>query len=143
MMMERIKKELAERIKAARFESIVITMKVNGDRIRITPCSYLSEIKSFDDVDFYIMESCKVNLCGGETLDYVAKTLARYNELLDEDAKALESLKAHIRKYGENSDWEFVSDYHKDIFGHRPHVANSQVIAWANSDSTGSARYFR
>ena len=143
MMMERIKKELAKRIEAAKFGEITITMKVNGDRIRITPCSYLPKIKSFNDVEYYLMDSCKLNLCGGETLDYVAKTLTRYDELLDEDAKALESLKAHIRKYGEGSDWDFVSDYHKDIFGHRPHVPHSQVIAWANSDSTGSARYFR
>lgn len=142
-MTERIKKELAKRLEAAKFESITITMKVNGDRITITPCSYLNTITSFDDIEYYLMDSCELNLCGGEKLDDIARTLARYDELLEEDAKALNDLKAHIRKYGERADWDFVSDYHKDIFGHRPHVPHSQIIAWANSDSTGSARYFR
>ena len=142
MMINKIKNELAKRIDAAGFRKITITMKVNGDKITITPCGDEYELHSFDEVEFYILESQKMNLCGGETLDYVAKTISRYEELLEEDAQGLKALKAHIRKYGENSDWDFVSDYHKDLFGHRPHVPNSQVIAWAHSDSVGSARYY-
>lgn len=141
-MTKRIEKELAKRIEAAGFEAITITMKVNGDRITITPCGY-GDLNSFDDIDFYLMDSWETNLCGGETLEYVAKTIARYNDILKEDAEGIEQLKAHIRKHGEDSDWDFVSDFHKDLFGHRPHVPNSQVIAWAHSDSKTSARYYR
>lgn len=133
--------ELTKRFKESNFNPITVTMKCNGDRVIITPCGYL-DIKSFDDIEWYLLDSPSLNLCGGETLEHIAKTLEKYAELLEEDAKALDSLKDHIRKYGINSDWDFVSDYHKDIFGHRPHVAHSQIIRWAHSDSKGSARYF-
>ena len=116
-------------------------MNCNGDNITIIPCGY-GDIKDFSDVDWYLMNSQMINFTGGETLAYVAQCIDRYQEYLDEDAKALESLKEHIRKHGKNSDWDFVSDYHKDIFGHRPHVGIEKLIAWANSDSTNSARYY-
>lgn len=141
-MIEKIKKELEKRFIESGFKSITITMKVNNDKIVINPCCYKADINSFDDIEWYLMDSQKLNLCGGETLEYIAKTLARYEELLKEDEEGLKSLKEHIRKYRENSDWDFVSDYHKDLFGHRPHVPHSQVIAWAISDSKGSARFY-
>ena len=142
-MMQRIENELAKRIQDAGFKAITITMNVNNDHITITPCYYGQTAVSFDEIDYYLMSSEKLNLYGGEKLSDVAKTIVNYEKLLEEDAKALESLKAHIREYGENSDWDFVSDYHKDIFGHRPHVPASQVIAWAHSNSTESARFYR
>lgn len=140
--LERIEAELKNRFEASSFEPITVEMKCNGDKIEIIPCGYFAEITSFDQIDWYLMHSQVVNFCGGSKLSDIAKVLNNYQEYLEEDAKALESLKAHIRKYGKDSDWDFVSDYHKDIFGHRPHVGVDQIIKWANSDSKKSARYF-
>lgn len=140
-MINAIQNELAKRIEAAGFEAITITMKVNGDKITITPCGYV-DIKRWEDIDYFLVDSQILTLCGDDRLEKVAATIADYDKLLEQDAKDLEDLKAHIRKYGENADWDFVSDYHKDIFGHRPHVPHSQIIAWAYSPSKGSSRYF-
>lgn len=140
-MINAIEKELAKRIEAAGFKAITISMKVNNDRITITPCGYVN-IKKWEDIDYFLLDSQKLNLCGDEKLEKIAERIANYDKLLEEDAKALENLKAHIRKYGEKADWDFVSDYHKDIFGHRPHVPHSQIIAWAHSKSKESARYY-
>lgn len=142
-MMNVIEKELVKRIEAAGFEEITITMKVNGDQITITPCYYGKGTPKWEDIEWFLMDSQETNLCGGETISKVADTIARYEEHLEWDAKALRDLKAHIREHGDDSDWDFVSDYHKEIFGHRPHVSRSQVIAWAHSDSKGSARFYR
>lgn len=142
MMQERIQKELAKRIEAAGFEAITITMKVNGDEITITPCGY-PRINGWEDIEFFLIDSQMLNLCGDEKLEKIAEKIANYDKLLEEDARAVEDLKAHIRKYGVNANWDFVSDYHKDLFGHRPHVPHSQIIEWAHSKSKGSARNFR
>ena len=57
-----------------------------------------------------------------------------------EDEEDIEKLKAYIRDNGFGSDWDSVSDWHKDLFGHRPHVGRDKLIRWAYSDSKESAR---
>lgn len=138
-MMTNTERELRRLIAEAGFEAITVTMKYNGDRVTITPCGYRA--KSFDDIEFYLLDSPTVNLCGRETLDEVAHVLLGYADRIREDEEAVEGLKAHIRKYGYESDWDFVSDFHKDLFGHRPHVGADRLIRWAYSDSKGSARF--
>ena len=140
--MTRTEMELRKRIEANNFEAITVTMKCNGDKVRITPCGYAPVITSFEAIDFYLVDSPSINLCGDSKLERVAHTLDTYAELLEEDAKEIEQLKAHIRQYGENADWDWVSDWHKDLFGHRPHVGHKQIIAWANSTSSNSARFY-
>lgn len=138
--MTNTERELRRLIENAGFEAITVTMKCNGDKVTITPCGYGA--KSFDDIDFYLIDSPTVNLCGRETLDEVAHALLGYADRIREDEEDVEKLKAHIREYGKNSDWDFVSDFHKDLFGHRPHISEDRLIAWANSDSKGSARFY-
>ena len=138
---EMIQEELKRRIENAGFEAITIEMKVNGDLITITPCGYGK--LNWNNIEYFMMDSTKVNMYGWDKLEKVAETIANYEELLKENDEEIESLKEHIRKYGEDSDWDFVSDYHKDLFGHRPHVPTSQIIAWAHSDSKASSRNFR
>lgn len=138
-MMTNTERELRRLIAEAGFEAITVTMKCNGDKVTITPCGYGA--KSFDDIDFYLIDSPTVNLCGRGTLAEVAEVLLGYADRIREDEEAVEGLKAHIRKYGYESDWDFVSDFHKDLFGHRPHVGADRLIRWAYSDSKGSARF--
>lgn len=137
-MMTNTERELRRRIEEAGFEAITVTMKCNGDKVTITPCGYGA--KSFDDIEYYLLDSPTVNLCGRDTLAEVAEVLLGYADRIREDEEAVEGLKAHIRKYGYESDWDFVSDFHKDLFGHRPHVGADRLIRWAYSDSKESAR---
>ena len=139
---EMIKKELKKRIENANFKPLTITMKCNGDTIVITPCQGYADECNWDTVEYFLVDSQYLPWLGADALEKVADEIARYEELLKENFEDIEYLKAHIRKYGEESDWGFVSDYHKDLFGHRPHVPHSQLFAWANSKSTDSARFF-
>lgn len=142
---EAITAELKKRIEAANFKEIVITMKCNGDKIVITPCNYgYDEKPRWEDIEYYLVEAGMVNLCGNESLEKVAETISRYEDLLNESNEDIERLKEYIRKHGEfEIDWGWVSDWHKDLFGHRPHVSATQMFAWANSKYKGSARMFR
>lgn len=142
-MIMRIENELRKRFEASNFGEISITMKCNNDIIYIRPCSYCPTITSFDQIDWYLMDSSRVNFTGGDTLTYVAKCIAEYEDRLREDADIITDIKNHIKKYGMDLDWDYVSDLHQDIFGHRPHVNPERLIAWANSDSLESARHFR
>lgn len=139
--MTRTELELRNRLEANNFEPITIVMKCNGDDVCITPCSDVRDINSFDDIDWYLVDSPSLNLVGG-TLANIADKLDHYAELIKESEEEVEQLKDHIRQYGEASDWSWVSDWHKDLFGHRPHVGHEQLIAWANSKNTDSARFY-
>ena len=123
------------------FKEIVVTMKCNGDQVSIRPCAY-TEITDISQVMFYTFNSPTVNLCGSESIDRIADYLLRYEDYIEEDKKSLMDLKKYIRDNGKNTDWSFVSDWHKDLFGHRPHVNNDTLIAWANSDSMESSRLY-
>lgn len=137
-MMTNTERELRRLFTESDFEAITVTMKCNGDKVTITPCGYGA--KSFDDIEFYLIDSPTVNLCGRERLDQVAEALLGYADRIREDEEDIEKLKAYIREYKYQADWGFVSDFHKELFGHRPHVGAERLIAWAHSDSKGSAR---
>lgn len=142
-MINRIYNELKKRIEDAGFNEITIEMKVNGDKIIITPCKgYQEGPKNWDNIEYFLLDSQFINLLGEDTLMKVAETIAHYEDYLKESNDGIDSLKAHIREHGEASDWDFISDYHKDLFGHRPHIPHDQIIAWAYSDSRESARYY-
>ena len=143
-MTNRIYEELKKRIEASGFEPITIEMKCNGDKITITPCwSGMGAPRSWSEIEYFLVDSTVLNLYGSESLERIVPQIANYEELLKENDDEIEKLKAYIRKYGKNSDWDWVSDWHKDLFGHRPHVSTKQQIEWASSNSKMSARYFR
>lgn len=123
------------------YRKIAIEM-FNNDMVYITPVGGYGEVKTLSDVEWFLMDSTGINLCGGSTLDYVVGIIDRYKEFVDEHDRGVEYLKKHVREYGYNSDWDFVSDYHKDLFGHRPHVGQDNVIRWAYSTSKDSARVY-
>ena len=73
---------------------------------------------------------------GEDTLEKLVKTLNRHEELAAEQ----EEDKVKIRKYfdkhqkdgWDEDSWSFYSDWHKDIFGFRPHgkVCGEYVRPW-------------
>ena len=140
-MMTNTERELRRLITEAGFEAITVTMKCNGDKVTIDPCCY-AEKPSFEATEFYLIDSESLPSTGRDTLDEVARYLLKYADLIKENDDDIERLKKYIREYGKDSDWSWVSDYHKDLFGHRPHVGADMLIAWAHSDSKGSARLY-
>lgn len=143
-MSEKVYAELKKRIEAAGFEAITLKMKCNGDEVTVTPCYYGKGTPKWEDIEYFLVDAGMVNLYGDEKLEKVADTIARYEDLLHQADEQIDQLKAYIRKHGEyGSDWSWVSDWHKDLFGHRPHVPTKQIIAWANSKYKGSARMFK
>lgn len=140
-LIEKITAELTKRLEKANFSTIYITMKYNDDVIEITPCCW-GEKNSLETCEYFLMNSTVVNLYGAETLREVATTIANYEHIVKDAQSEIIELKNHIKKYGEKTDWQWVSDWHKDLFGHRPHVSTNQIIRWANSPSMESARFF-
>lgn len=96
-----------------------------GHTVHITPCYYVSN-PSEEQIEYFLMSCSAINLCGGETLDYVASVIDGFANLLDEDT----TKKSHIRKFFEThiqsgvyteEEWSFYSDWHKSLYGYRPH----------------------
>lgn len=141
-MMTNTERELRRLIAEAGYKAVTVTMKCNGDQVVITPCFNGLTVSSFEDIEYYLIDSPSVNFAGKDTLDGVAHVLLDYAKAVKETDDDIEHLKAYIRSHGHKSDWDFVSDYHKDLFGHRPHVGADRLIAWANSDSKDSARHY-
>lgn len=132
---ERTANELRRRLIDNHFEPITITMKCNGDPVRITPCSNSSDaIASIDDIVYYLVESPSLPWLGSEKIETIAKELNEYQQLLgqkEDDKVRLDNIRkrlqlAHTVKLPpeEIEKWEelfsFYSDYHKDVYGYRP-----------------------
>lgn len=143
-IMTKTENALRNRIAANNFDTIKLEMKCNGDVVRITPCSYVPTITSFEQVEWYLIDSPSINLAGSKNLSEVADTLDNYANLLNETDDEIDELKQYIInsvKEGKEIDWGWVSDWHKDLFGHRPHVGEDAMIRWAASPSKTSARF--
>lgn len=138
---ERVEQELRKRIEAADFGKITIQMKCNGDTIVITPCCWSDE-SSWKTAEYFLVDSQYLPWLGADTIEKVADEIARYEELLKERTDSVNELKAYIKENAFDSDWSWVSDWHKDLFGHRPHVGQDKLVRWAYSDSTDSVRLF-
>lgn len=108
---------------------ITLNMKCNGDVVTVTPCSAVDPITTFDAVEYYLVDSPSLPWLGGDKLETVAKQLAEYELLLEQNAKDKDRLggMAHwlMSDQAKSKDeWEDVyqtySDFYKDVYGHRP-----------------------
>lgn len=98
---ENTKKALINRFNENGWQELELTLKT-GDRVWITPCGY-GNVTNEKDVDWFLLDSDSVYLCGGENLDYIAKTLNNFSEIKAED----ESSKVELEKF-----------YEENIVGH-------------------------
>ena len=64
-------------------------------------------------------------LGGEENIDALVNTLNRHEELLEEQNKSVMAIHSYFNEHQANGwkadDWDFYSDWHKDVFGFRPH----------------------
>lgn len=97
----------------------------DGSTAVVDPCTYVDEIHELKDIDYFLVYCEGLPYISGETLDKVAEN---FNNIFDLRNKADEE-KIRLRKYfeegekngWETSDWGFYSDWHKDVYGYRPH----------------------
>lgn len=122
---EKIKEELAKRLKDNNYEEISITMKCNGDVVTIKPMSQNGDITTLEDAEYFLVHSPSLPWLGGDTLDVVAKQIAEYTNTLAQNAIEKQQLREYFmtRIAGKDynaDDWGYYSDWYKDVYGRRP-----------------------
>lgn len=96
----------------------------DGAIAEIHPCGY-GEIKSAADCDYFLIDWDIPSWGGEPTLEKLVATLNRHAELAKESEDSKAQLRAffdrHQRDGWEQEDFDCYSDWHKDVFGFRPH----------------------
>ena len=100
---------------------INLTIKATGDKVKIILCG-VADIKSVNDIEYFLME-CRFPWAGSSSIESIAKLLNNWQAKIDEeDSEKLELRKYYEETYGtEKFDDDLFSDWHKDVYGFRPH----------------------
>lgn len=106
----------------------------DGARASVIPCGY-GDIHKLSDCDYFLVYG-DMPWMGGDKLEKVVDELNRHAELYAKQ----EEEKKKLREYFEagqadgwtNYDWSWYSDWHKDLYGYRPHgrVCGEYVNPW-------------
>lgn len=91
---EKTRNALINRFENNGWKELELTLKT-GDRVWITPCYYGEGTPSLDDIEYFLMNSDSVYLCGADNIDKIADTLNHFSDIKNED----ESEKAELEKY--------------------------------------------
>lgn len=139
----RIVAKLTRLLDAASWDEITVTMKCNGDRVTIQPCSSVAiavdrNPQNAGECDYFLVSSPSLPWLGGSTLEEVAEQLAGYADALDQNKKDKARL-AELRDDLVNcagmaeQKWEELfgtySDWHKDVYGVRPRDVRRPIFA--------------
>ena len=106
----------------------------DGARAEITPCG-CGVLRKIEDCEYFLIY-WDIPWGGEDNLEDLVKVLNNHEVL----AKQQEDDKAKIRAYFEEhqkngwteDDWDWYSDWHKDVFGYRPHgmVCGEYIRPW-------------
>ena len=121
---ERTTKALNKKIEEAIAEGtneINLTIKATGDKVKIILCG-TADIKSVNDIEYFLME-CRFPWAGSSSIESIAKLLNNWQAKIDEDDEEKQKLRKYYEEnYGtEKFDDGWFSDWHKDVYGFRPH----------------------
>lgn len=97
--------------------------------VQIVPCFDYTNIKAETHVEYFLMGSPDVNLYGENTLDAVVKSLRNFDALVSASETEKIRLQDYFDKYIKDRPWDQInpdrwgwySDWHKDVYGYRPH----------------------
>ena len=96
----------------------------DGARITIIPCSQVSEIKSLDDVEYFLVHG-DMPWMGNSDLQKIVDDMNNHAKLLAEIEDEKTQLRAYFDQHQANGwddeSWSWYSDWHKDVYGYRPH----------------------
>ena len=121
---ERTTKALNKKIEEAianGTNEINLTVKATGDKVKITLCSMV-DIKSVNDIEFFLVE-CRFPWASSSKIEDIAKLLNNWQANIDEEDNEKQKLRKYYEEnYGtEKFDEGWFSDWHKDVYGFRPH----------------------
>ena len=121
---ERTTKALNKKIEEAianGTNEINLTVKATGDKVKITLCSYV-DIKSVNDIEYFLME-CRFPWAGSSKIEDIADLLNNWQAKIDDEDDEKQKLRKYYEEnYGtEKFDDGWFSDWHKDVYGFRPH----------------------
>lgn len=121
---ERTTKALNKKIEEAianGTNEINLTIKATGDKVKITLCG-MADIKSVNDIEFFLVE-CRFPWASSSKIEDIAKLLNNWQANIDEEDGEKQKLRKYYEEnYGtEKFDDGWFSDWHKDVYGFRPH----------------------
>ena len=118
---EMVVNELVKRFESANWNDITLTMKCNNEEITISPCYYGDGIPTVSDIEYYLVY-CSMPWSGNDSLEKIAKFLINYEKELNRQEEEKEKLHQYYVQYVNTSemDWDWYSDWHKDVYGYRP-----------------------
>ena len=121
---ERTTKALNKKIEEAianGTNEINLTIKATGDKVKIILCG-TADIKSVNDIEYFLME-CRFPWAGSSNIENIAKLLNNWQAKIDEEDEEKQKLRKYYEEnYGtEKFDDDWFSDWHKDVYGFRPH----------------------
>lgn len=139
---EKIAAELTRRFKAAGSDTITIKMNADGKELTLTLCSDCgktvpAENETIMDFDFILVGGTGIaHTMGGEP-KAVCRQLQEYEKRAAEYAEDIQKLTAYCEQHKndpeptyESDAYGFFSDWHKDLFGHRPNGWNINYLGW-------------
>lgn len=96
----------------------------DGTEIMVSPCYYGEGIPTRDDIEYYLVYA-DLPWMGADTLEELAKEINGHADALAE----MEASRKEIREFFESHErngwsdeaWDWYSDWHKDLYGYRPH----------------------
>lgn len=90
---ENTRKALINRFNENGWNDLELTLKT-GDQILISPCpaDYGKKAASVNDIEYFLIYSDSVHLCGSSNIDDIAKTLNNFSELKAQDISEKEEL---------------------------------------------------
>lgn len=100
---------------------INLVVKETGDPVTINLCSF-GNINSIDDIEYYLVD-CRFPWAGSSRIDDIANLLNNWTSKIEEENSEKKQIIDYYNKYygTDKFDADWFSDWHKDVFGFRPH----------------------
>lgn len=115
---------VAEILKENHFEETAFRL-LDGTDIVITPCSYAMEITDISECDYFLVRDPELPWAGNDKLSKVVDEMNNHAKLVKELNDERDELRAFFDKHQKNGwddeSWGCYSDWHKDLYGYRPH----------------------
>lgn len=113
---------LAAEFEANGWEETIVTCP-DGATAKISPCCYYGE-KNLQNCEYFLLY-WDIPWGGSDKIEKLVDQLNRHAELKKENDRDKEELRSYFEEH-QASGWDgesfsFYSDWHKDLFGYRPH----------------------
>lgn len=118
---------------ANNFKDTVLTCP-DGAEVVVSPCGY-GEITSVAQCEYFLVYG-DLPWMGAETLEALVKQLNRHAQDVQEAQREKDKLARYFRNHEasgwDDDSWEWYSDWHKDLYGYRPHgrVCGEYISPW-------------